>query len=52
MTASKRLSPSSASRCFIFGLIEADLRRALGPNTPLPAILPEHRDAVPPPAPS
>jgi hypothetical protein len=31
----------------IFGLIEADLRRVLGPNTPLPAILPEHRDAVP-----
>jgi hypothetical protein len=31
----------------VFGLIEADLRRALGPDTPLPAILPEHRDAVP-----
>ena len=31
----------------IYGLIEADLRRALGPDTPLPAILPEHRDAVP-----
>lgn len=31
----------------IFGLIEADLRRALGPGTPLAGILPEHRDAVP-----
>ncbi|MGH3630347.1 MAG: IS1634 family transposase [Sciscionella sp.] len=31
----------------VFGLIEADLRRALGPDTPLPGILPEHRDAVP-----
>src|SRR6266545_1326397 len=31
----------------IFGLIEADLRRALGEGTPLPGILPEHRDAVP-----
>ncbi len=31
----------------IYGLIEADLRRALGPDTPLPGILPEHRDAVP-----
>ena len=28
-------------------LIEADLRAALGPDTPLPGILPEHRDAVP-----
>ena len=27
----------------VFGLIEADLRRALGPDTPLPGILPEHR---------
>lgn len=31
----------------IYGLIEADLRRALGPDTPLPGILPEHRDAIP-----
>jgi hypothetical protein len=31
----------------VFGLIEAELRRALGPGTPLPGILPEHRDAVP-----
>ena len=31
----------------IYGLIEADLRSALGPDTPLPGILPEHRDAVP-----
>lgn len=31
----------------VFGLIEADLRRALGPETPLPGILPEHRDAIP-----
>jgi Domain of unknown function (DUF4277)/Transposase DDE domain len=31
----------------VYGLIEADLRQALGPDTPLPAILPEHRDAVP-----
>ena len=31
----------------IYGLIEADLRAALGPDTPLPGILPEHRDAVP-----
>jgi hypothetical protein len=31
----------------IYGLIEADLRAALGPHTPLPGILPEHRDAVP-----
>ena len=31
----------------VYGLIEADLRRALGPDTPLPGILPEHRDAVP-----
>ena len=31
----------------VFGLIEADLRRALGPDTPLPGILPEHRNAVP-----
>jgi Domain of unknown function (DUF4277)/Transposase DDE domain len=31
----------------VFGLIEADLRAALGPDTPLPGILPEHRDAVP-----
>jgi hypothetical protein len=31
----------------VFGLIEADLRRALGDRTPLPGILPEHRDAVP-----
>jgi hypothetical protein len=31
----------------IFGLIEADLRTALGPGTPLPGILPEGRAAVP-----
>jgi Domain of unknown function (DUF4277)/Transposase DDE domain len=31
----------------IYGLIEADLRAALGPHTPLPGLLPEHRDAVP-----
>jgi len=31
----------------IFGLIEADLRRALGEGTPLPGILPEHREAIP-----
>ncbi|MGB9223188.1 IS1634 family transposase [Mycobacterium sp.] len=31
----------------VYGLIEADLRAALGPDTPLPGILPEHRDAVP-----
>jgi transposase len=31
----------------IYGLIEADLRAALGPNTALPGLLPEHRDAVP-----
>ena len=31
----------------IYGLIEADLRAALGPDTPLPGLLPEHRDAVP-----
>ena len=31
----------------VYGLIEADLRHALGPDTPLPGILPEHRDAVP-----
>jgi len=31
----------------VYGLIEADLRRALGPDTPLPGILPEHRDAIP-----
>ncbi|HEX7429014.1 MAG TPA: IS1634 family transposase, partial [Mycobacterium sp.] len=31
----------------LYGLIEADLRAALGPDTPLPGILPEHRDAVP-----
>jgi len=31
----------------IFGLIEADLRRALGEGTALPGILPEHRDAIP-----
>ena len=31
----------------VFGLIEADLRRALGDRTRLPGILPEHRDAVP-----
>ncbi len=31
----------------VFGLIEADLRRALGPDIPLPGLLPEHRDAVP-----
>ncbi len=32
----------------VFGLIDADLRRALGPDTPLPGILPERRDAIPP----
>lgn len=31
----------------VYGLIEADLRGALGPDTPLPGLLPEHRDAVP-----
>jgi len=31
----------------VFGLIEADLRRALGQGSPLPGILPEHRDAIP-----
>ena len=31
----------------IYGLIEADLRAALGPDTPLAGLLPEHRDAVP-----
>ena len=31
----------------IFGLIEADLRRALGPGVPLPGILPEARQAIP-----
>jgi hypothetical protein len=31
----------------VYGLIEADLRAALGPNTALPGLLPEHRDAVP-----
>jgi hypothetical protein len=31
----------------VYGLIEADLRAALGPDTPLPGLLPEHRDAVP-----
>jgi hypothetical protein len=31
----------------IYGLIEADLRAVLGPDTPLPGVLPEHRDAVP-----
>ena len=31
----------------IYGLIEADLRAALGPDTPLPGLLPEHRDAMP-----
>jgi Domain of unknown function (DUF4277)/Transposase DDE domain len=31
----------------VYGLIEADLRAALGPHTPLPGLLPEHRDAVP-----
>lgn len=31
----------------VYGLIEADLRAALGPDTPLAGILPEHRDAVP-----
>ncbi len=31
----------------IYGLIEADLRAALGPDTALPGLLPEHRDAVP-----
>jgi hypothetical protein len=31
----------------IFGLIEAELRNALGPGTPLPGILPEGRAAIP-----
>jgi len=31
----------------IYGLIEADLRAALGPHTPLPGLLPEGRDAIP-----
>ena len=31
----------------IHGLIEADLRTALGPNTALPGLLPEGRDAIP-----
>ncbi len=31
----------------IFGLIEAELRAALGPGVPLPGILPEHRAAIP-----
>jgi transposase len=31
----------------VYGLIEADLRAALGPDTPLPGLLPEHRDAIP-----
>ena len=31
----------------IFGLIEADLRRALGPDTPLPGLLGENRAAKP-----
>src|SRR5260221_5826214 len=31
----------------IFGLIEAELRAALGPGVPLPGILPEGRAAVP-----
>ena len=35
----------------VYGLIEADLRAALGPDTPLPGILPEHATPSPPPAP-
>jgi hypothetical protein len=31
----------------VYGLIEADLRAALGPDTALPGLLPEHRDAIP-----
>jgi len=31
----------------IFGLIEAELRAALGPGVPLPGILPEGRAAIP-----
>ena len=31
----------------VYGLIEADLRAALGPNTTLPGLLPEGRDAIP-----
>ncbi len=31
----------------VYGLIEADLRAALGPDTPLPGMLPEGRDADP-----
>lgn len=31
----------------IYGLIEAELRHCLGPDTPLPGLLPEHRAAIP-----
>lgn len=31
----------------VYGLIEADLRAALGPDTALPGLLPEGRDAIP-----
>jgi len=31
----------------IYGLIEAELRHRLGPDTPLPGLLPEHRAAIP-----
>jgi transposase len=31
----------------IYGFIEADLRAALGPDSPLAGLLPEHRDAMP-----
>jgi hypothetical protein len=45
-TASTHSSPSSA-RTVIFGLIEADLRRAIAPATHLPGLLPEQRAARP-----
>jgi transposase len=35
----------------IYGLIEADLRAALGPHTPLPGLLPEDATRSPPRAP-
>jgi hypothetical protein len=36
----------------IFGLIEAELRAALGPGVPLPGILPKAAPPSPPPEPS
>lgn len=36
----------------IFGLIEANLRHTLGDGVALPGLLPEHRAAIPPAAPS